>query len=114
MFLITTCTRAGTICIFILFNNPSLDAPSSKAKKHSNPMPIYKRFASSCLIFLFAITAAPTLTAQEYTRGVGIYPGDVNADFSPAMKIDATTYRNLALHRPAYQSSSYDYNCTAQ
>ena len=24
------------------------------------------------------------------------------------------TYRNLALHRPAYQSSSYDYNLTAQ
>src|SRR5262249_2667769 len=24
------------------------------------------------------------------------------------------TYRNLALHRPAYQSSAYDYNLTAQ
>ena len=52
-------------------------------------MPITKRLASSCLIFLFAITAVPTLTAQEYTRGVGVYPGDVKADFSPAMKIDA-------------------------
>jgi len=30
------------------------------------------------------------------------------------MRIDNTTYRNLALHRPAYQSSSYDYNLTAQ
>ena len=77
-------------------------------------MPTYKRFASSCLIFLLAITAVPTLTAQEYTRGVGVYPGDSKADFSPAMKIDAKNYRNLALHRPAYQSSSYDYNCTAQ
>jgi beta-galactosidase/beta-glucuronidase len=77
-------------------------------------MPIYKRFASSCLIFLLAITAVPTLTAQEYTRGVGVYPGDAKSDFSPAMKIDAKDYRNLALHRPAYQSSSYDYNCTAQ
>jgi hypothetical protein len=28
--------------------------------------------------------------------------------------IDASTYRNLALLRPAYHSSSYDYNLTAQ
>jgi len=30
------------------------------------------------------------------------------------MRIDATNYRNLALHRPAWHSSSYDYNLTAQ
>ncbi len=52
--------------------------------------------------------------AQDYTRGVGVYPGDVKEDFSPAMKIDTTNYRNLALHRPAYQSSCYNYNLTAQ
>jgi len=28
--------------------------------------------------------------------------------------VDGATYRNLALHRAAYQSSSYDYNLTAQ
>src|SRR5271169_2765417 len=77
-------------------------------------MPTYIRFASLCFIFLFSLTAISTLTAQEYTRGVGVYPGDVKADFSPSMKIDAKNYRNLALHRPAYQSSSYDYSCTAQ
>jgi len=77
-------------------------------------MPTIKCFASSCLIFLIATTAVSTLTAQEYTRGVGVYPGDAKADFSPAIKIDAKNYRNLALRRPAYQSSSYDYNCTAQ
>ena len=27
---------------------------------------------------------------------------------------DTQTYRNLALHRPAYASSSHDYNLTAQ
>jgi hypothetical protein len=27
---------------------------------------------------------------------------------------DTQTYRNLALHRPAYASSRYDYNLTAQ
>jgi hypothetical protein len=52
--------------------------------------------------------------AQEYTRGVGVYPGNPAEYSGPAMVTDATTYRNLALHRPAYQSSSYDYNLTAQ
>ena len=37
--------------------------------------------------------------------------GDV---FSPTMRVDATTYRNLALRRAAKHSSSYDYNLTAQ
>ena len=61
------------------------------------------------LIFCFI-----TSFAQKYTRGVGIYPGDVNEVFSPTMKIDLTNYRNLALHRLVYQSGSYDFNLTAQ
>ena len=59
-------------------------------------------------------TSIFTVKAQEYTRGIGVYPGNVKEDFSPVMKIDTANYRNLALHRPAYQSSSYDYNLTAQ
>jgi hypothetical protein len=54
------------------------------------------------------------LQAQDYTLGVGVYPGDPKENFAPSMRIDASTYRNLALHRPAYHSSSYDYNLTAQ
>src|ERR1022692_476696 len=42
------------------------------------------------------------------------YPGDPKENFAPAMRIDSTTYRDLALHRPAYHSSAYDYNLTAQ
>ena len=55
-----------------------------------------------------------------HAHSAGIYarsrrvPGRRKKDFSPSMKIEAKAYRNLALHRPAYQSSSYDYNCTAQ
>jgi len=46
---------------------------------------------------------------------VGIYPGDPREDFGPRLVPDtSSTYRNLALHRPAYHSSSYDYNLTAQ
>lgn len=52
--------------------------------------------------------------AQEYTRGVGVYPGDPREDFGPTATIDSTNHRNLALHRPAWHSSSYDYNLTAQ
>ena len=32
----------------------------------------------------------------------------------PKLTVDSGAYRNLALHRPAYQSSAYDYNLTAQ
>jgi hypothetical protein len=63
---------------------------------------------------LLAACIALTLHAQNYTLGIGVYPGDPQENFAPAMRLDASTYRNLALHRPAYQSSSYDYNLTAQ
>lgn len=70
-------------------------------------------FLSLCLIIpLFVSTC--TKKSQEYTRGIGIYPGNPKEDFSPELVIDSKTYRNLALHRPAYHSSSYDYNLTAQ
>jgi hypothetical protein len=52
--------------------------------------------------------------AVEHTRGIGIYPGAPHENFSPELVPDSTTYRNLALLRPAYHSSSYDYNLTAQ
>jgi hypothetical protein len=58
--------------------------------------------------------AESSSNAPEYTRGVGVYPGDPREDFSPVLVIDGSTYRNLALRRPAYHSSSYDYNLTAQ
>jgi hypothetical protein len=51
---------------------------------------------------------------DKYSRGVGIYPGSPAEDFSPVLKPDNENYRNLAKHRPAYHSSSYDYSLTAQ
>src|SRR5450759_4644103 len=62
----------------------------------------------------YLVLIALTLQAQDYTLGVGVYPGDPNENFAPAMRSDSNAYRNLALHRPAYHSSSYDYNLTAQ
>jgi len=52
--------------------------------------------------------------AQVFTRGLGVYPGDLREYFGPTLVEDTVTYRNLALHRPAYHSSAYDYNLTAQ
>jgi hypothetical protein len=55
-----------------------------------------------------------SLSAQQYTRGIGVYPGDPQQYFGPSPQVDASGYRNLALHRPAWHSSSYDFNLTAQ
>ena len=58
---------------------------------------------------------APKATTPEYTAGIGVYPGDPRENFDPILVPDTSgNYRNLALLRPAYHSSSYDYNLTAQ
>lgn len=61
-----------------------------------------------------AILFAGCAMGQMQTRGVGVYPGDPREDVSPVSRIDNAAYRNLALHRAAWHSSSYDYNLTAQ
>lgn len=76
-------------------------------------------FSSIFVLFIscfgmFILLSRCTTDTHEYTRGIGIYPGDVKEDFSPATYIDKKNYRNLAFHKPAYHSSSYDYNLTAQ
>jgi hypothetical protein len=60
------------------------------------------------------VAGVPAAVGGEYTRGIGMYPGDPAQNFSPELVIDNSTYRNLALLQPAYHSSSYDYNLTAQ
>jgi beta-galactosidase/beta-glucuronidase len=64
-----------------------------------------------CFLVLFTGCKQKT---DSYTRGVGIYPGNPTEDFSPSLVTDKENYRNLAKLRPAYHSSSYDYNLTAQ
>jgi hypothetical protein len=63
------------------------------------------------LILAFAVLTAH---AQKYTRGIGVYPGDPKEYMGPTIVAEGNAYRDLALHRPAYQSSAYDYNLTAQ
>ena len=63
---------------------------------------------------LLAVLSTGSSAAEIETRGVGVYPGDPREDFAPVLVPDTSTYRNLALRRPALQSSAYDYNLTAQ
>lgn len=65
-------------------------------------------------VALLIFSAALASSAQQYTRGIGIYPGDPKEYTGPSLVVDNSAYRNLALHRPAFQSSAYDYNLTAQ
>jgi len=68
--------------------------------------------AGSLLVAL--VCSVPAFASGDFTRGVGVYPGDPAAFQGPASATDNATYRNLALHRPATASSNYDYNLTAQ
>jgi hypothetical protein len=61
-----------------------------------------------------APATAATEKAVEFTRGLGVFPGAPSEFFGPELIAAEPTYRNLALRRPAYHSSSYDYNLTAQ
>lgn len=64
------------------------------------------------IMLLTALAALPA-GAQPFTRGLGVYPGDPAEYAGPALVPDSS-YRNLALRRPAWHSSAYDYNLTAQ
>lgn len=63
-----------------------------------------------CLI----VGAACAMEAQVGTKGIGVYPGDPRENFAPELRAAPAGVRNLAFRRPAYHSSSYDYNLTAQ
>lgn len=69
------------------------------------------------LVFGIGVGAlVPSCTSRDetFTRGLGVYPGAADQDFAPTLHIDDNDYRNLALRRAAYHSSSHDYNLTAQ
>src|ERR1035437_4364000 len=78
------------------------------------PFFIFTIFLFASVICLLIALAGCNQKSDKYTRGVGIYPGNPKEDFSPNLLTDNKNYRNLARLRPAYHSSSYDYNLTAQ
>lgn len=66
-------------------------------------------------VFLLLLSAASLLqlSAQNLSRGIGVYPGRPSEYTGPSLVVDSTS-RNIALHRAVYQSSSFDNNLTAQ
>jgi Exo-beta-D-glucosaminidase Ig-fold domain/Glycosyl hydrolases family 2/F5/8 type C domain/Glycosyl hydrolases family 2, sugar binding domain len=74
----------------------------------------YKYIILIIILFQALLLSACKHNSHDYTRGVGIYPGDPSEDFSPDLVADQNTYRNIARLRSAWSSSSYDYNLTAQ
>ncbi len=66
------------------------------------------------LFYLCVLVAlARSIQAQPYTLGIGRYPGAPVEDFSPRL-VPSEHYRNVALHRQATASSTFDYNLTPQ
>ncbi|MBO7480092.1 MAG: discoidin domain-containing protein [Bacteroidales bacterium] len=63
---------------------------------------------TACFLLAAALVSC---TGPETTRGIGVYPGNP-AEYDGPVPTENKLYRNLALHRAAWHSSSYDYNLT--
>ncbi|MBQ4484057.1 MAG: discoidin domain-containing protein [Prevotella sp.] len=64
-------------------------------------------------MFVFCAWAQYSTIQAQTTRGIGIYPGAAEEFFGPQL-VAGDGYRNLARGRMVYQSSSFDFNMTAQ
>ncbi|MCR4921512.1 MAG: discoidin domain-containing protein [Bacteroidaceae bacterium] len=64
------------------------------------------------ILLIVAFTAILPIHGQ-FSRGIGIYPGNPAEYFGPTFETDMSP-QNLALHRAVYQSASHDKNLTAQ
>jgi hypothetical protein len=73
-----------------------------------------KRSLNLSGIVLLAVLAACSQERTAGTRGIGVYPGNPDESAAPSLVKGDNTYRNIALGRTTYQSSSYDYNLTSQ
>ena len=65
------------------------------------------------MTILLGLCGCAGTPSAEYTRGIGEYPGKTD-DYAGPEIVAGGGYRNLALNRAAYHSSSYDYNLTGQ
>jgi hypothetical protein len=76
----------------------------------------HRTFSKKILLsaFITGLVSTTISFAQNYNLGVSVYPGNPKENYSPSINIDNKTYRNIALLRPVYGSSSYDFNLTPQ
>ena len=68
---------------------------------------------TSLLAAAICICSSCNNESVKYNRGIGVYPGNPDEDFSPTLSVDES-YKNIALNRAVYTSSSYDYSLTGQ
>jgi hypothetical protein len=66
------------------------------------------------IVFVTGIACTSVSIAQKNNLGIGIYPGNPKENYSPSISYDSKTYKNIALLRPVYSSSSYDFCLTPQ
>ncbi len=71
-------------------------------------------FSYPVLLIIIIFLAGCKHGDDYYSRGIGVYPGNPSENFSPSLEPNRENYRNIAWLRPAFHSSSYDYNLTAQ
>ena len=68
-----------------------------------------------CLFFILSTVMSLGVASQVMNRPIGQYPGNPNEYYGPELDQDnGYGYRNLALFRTVYQSSSWDFNLTSQ
>ena len=65
------------------------------------------------LLYFLLVLVTLGASAQVMNRPIGQYPGNPSEYFGPKLVQD-NSYRNFALHRTVYQSSSWDFNLTSQ
>ena len=65
------------------------------------------------LFLILATVVVLSATSQVMNRPIGQYPGNPSEYYGPTLVQD-NAYRNLAMHRTVYQSSSWDFNLTSQ
>jgi len=71
-------------------------------------------FSIVLLFCILLISAGCGSKSGFYNKEPGSYPGNPAENFAPSLQPDNDNYRNIARQRPAWNSSSYDYNLTAQ
>lgn len=64
-------------------------------------------------ILLSTLLVSCTSKVEQIPTATNPYPGNPDENFAPQLVADGS-YKNLALHRRAFASSSWDYNLTAQ
>jgi hypothetical protein len=93
----------------------SIISPRMKKTMYGHPAAGRRMMVARVLVTLAMLMMVGTtmMADNKFTRGIGQYPGRT-ADYKGPEMVKDDAYRNVALDRAAYASSSFDYNLTAQ